>query len=284
MTILYSILVLSLLGIIAGVSLFFVAKKFNVIENPLIDEVEAMLPGANCGGCGFPGCRKFADVLVNSESIEGLFCSPAGQEQMEKIAEHLGKSVSKKAMQVAVVRCNGSCDVRPVTNEYEGISSCAFAAQLYAGETACSFGCLGLGDCELVCAFDAIHVNVITGLPEVITDKCTACGACVDACPKQIIELRKTNKKDLKIYVSCVNKDKGVVAKKACDVACIGCGKCVKVCPHSAITLQNSLAYIDDELCKLCRKCVDECPTHAIIETNFPEKKKQVQENSSDIE
>jgi ferredoxin len=108
----------------------------------------------------------------------------------------------------------------------------------------------------------------------VLTSNCTACGACVDACPKHIIEIRKTNKKDIKIYVSCVNKDKGVIARKNCEVACIGCGKCVKVCPHNAITMENSLAYIHADLCKFCRKCVDECPTHAIVETNLPAKKK----------
>ena len=278
MTILSAVLLLALIGVLSGFSLYFVAKKFNVIENPLIDEVEAMLPGANCGGCGYPGCRKLAEALVNSESIESLYCSPAGNEQMAVIAQFLGKNAVSKAMQVAVVRCSGDCDVRPINNEYEGIDSCAFASQMYVGETGCTYGCLGLGDCVVVCNFDAIHINFLTGLPEVITDKCTACGACVTACPKNIIELRKTNKKDMKIFVSCVNKDKGAVAKSNCSVACIGCGKCVKICPHDAITMKDFLAYIDDDACKLCRKCVPECPTNAILETNFPVKK-EVQTN-----
>ena len=111
-------------------------------------------------------------------------------------------------------------------------------------------------------------------------DKCTACGACAKACPRQIIELRNKNKLDRRVYVSCVNKDKGPVAKKACDAACIGCGKCVKACPFEAITLENNLAYIDFEKCRLCRKCVDECPQHSIIAVNFPPKKVEVEEST----
>ena len=116
-------------------------------------------------------------------------------------------------------------------------------------------------------------MNPETGLPEVDDEKCTACGACVKACPKMIIELRKKAPKGRKIYVSCVNKDKGAVARKACKVACIGCGKCAKVCAHDAITVVNNLAYIDSTKCKMCRKCVAECPTGAIIEVGFPVRK-----------
>ncbi|MGL4806047.1 MAG: 4Fe-4S binding protein, partial [Bacteroidales bacterium] len=146
---------------------------------------------------------------------------------------------------------------------------------LYGGETGCSFGCHGLGDCVTVCPFDAIHINPETQLPEVDEDKCTACGACVRACPKFIIELRKKGPKSRRVFVSCVNKDKGAIAKKACNVACIGCSKCLKACPFEAITISNNLAYIDYNKCKLCRKCVDVCPTHAIQELNFPPKKKE---------
>jgi ferredoxin len=152
--------------------------------------------------------------------------------------------------------------------------TCEIASGLYSGDTACSFGCLGLGDCTAVCTFNAIHMNPVTLLPEVDDAKCTSCGACVKACPKMIIELRKKNKKDRKIYVSCVNKDKGATAKKACSVACIGCKACLKACEYDAITIENFLAYIDPVKCKLCRKCVEVCPTDSIPEINFPLRKK----------
>ncbi len=156
---------------------------------------------------------------------------------------------------------------------YDGAKSCVIAASLYGGETGCSFGCLGCGDCVEACQFDAIHMNPETGLPEVDEAKCTACGACVKACPKNIIEIRPQGKKSRRIYVQCVNKDKGGIARKACTVACIGCGKCVKVCPFEAITLENNLAYIDPNKCKSCRKCEEACPQNTIIALNFPPRK-----------
>ena len=138
-----------------------------------------------------------------------------------------------------------------------------------------------MGDCVTVCDFDAIHMNPLTGLPEVIDEKCVACGACVEACPKNLIELRKKAPKDRKIYVSCRNMDKGGVARKACSVACIGCGKCQKECNFDAITIENNLAFIDSDKCKLCRKCVSVCPTNAIIELNFPPRKIKTDEPAS---
>ena len=144
---------------------------------------------------------------------------------------------------------------------------------LSGGETGCSYGCLGCGDCVAACQFDAIHMNPETGLPEVDEEKCTACGACAKACPKSIIEIRPQGKKSRRIYVQCVNKDKGAVARKACTVACIGCGKCVKVCPFEAITLENNLAYIYPNKCKSCRKCEEACSQNTIIALNFPPRK-----------
>ncbi|MFQ3578812.1 MAG: RnfABCDGE type electron transport complex subunit B [Bacteroidales bacterium] len=280
--IIYTVITLSSTGALAAVVLYFVAQKFKVLEDPRIDDVEKMLSGANCGGCGFPGCRKLAEALVKSETMDGLYCPPAGNEVMGEIAKYLGKAAQARAQTVAVVRCNGTCEVRPKTSNYDGAKSCKIAAISCGGDTACQYGCLSFGDCVSACTFDAIYMNETTGLPVVITEKCTSCGACVKACPKNLIELRKTNKKDMKIYVACMSKDKGAVAKKACGVACIGCGKCQKVCPHDAIVLENNLAYIDSEKCKLCRKCVTECPTNSIIETNFPVKKPK--EDSTVIE
>mgnify|MGYP004683459901 CR=1 FL=1 len=269
----YTVITLAALGVVAAVLLWFVARQFKVYEDPRIDDVEKMLPGANCGGCGFAGCRAFATEAVKVDDLSAIFCPVGGGALMKSVGDFLGKSAPEREPQIAVVRCNGSCANRPVTSKYDGASSCAVVAALYTGETGCSYGCFGKGDCVAVCPFDAIHMNPETNLPEVDQVKCTACGACVKACPKTIIELRRKGPKDMRVFVSCVNKDKGAVARKSCTVACIACGKCVKVCPFDAITMENNLAFIDSNKCKLCRKCVTECPTGAIWEVNFPPRK-----------
>lgn len=271
--ILLTILTLVAIGAAAAIILYFVAQRFKVYEDPRIDQVEETLPAANCGGCGFAGCRNFAEALVKNDSWDGMFCPVGGNETMANAAAILGKVAIEQAPKVAVVRCNGTPEFRPRLNVYNGAPTCAIVHSLYMGESGCPHGCLGEGDCVAVCDFDAIHMNQETGLPEVVDDKCTACGACVDACPRNIIELRKKNKKDRKIFVSCINEEKGAMAKKNCSVACIGCSKCFKVCPYEAITMENNLAFIDSEKCKLCRKCVVECPTGAILELNFPPRK-----------
>ena len=265
-----SIIVLGIIGLASAVILYFVAQKFKVEEDTRIDVVTDLLPGANCGGCGFPGCRGFAEACVNAESLENLLCPVGGLPVMCKISEALGQAVCQATPKIAVVRCNGSCANRPRTNKFDGARNCKIAAQLYAGETNCSYGCFGFGDCVEACKFDAIVINPETGLPVVNEEKCTACGACVKACPKKVIELRNKGPKGRRVFVSCINKDKGGVARKACSAACIGCGKCQKVCPFGAIKIENNLAYIDFELCRSCRKCVNECPTGAIHDVNFP--------------
>lgn len=284
--IIYTILTLSAIGAIAAIILYITARRFRVFEDPKIDMIEDVLPAANCGGCGYPGCRNFAEALVGAESLEGYFCPVGGNDTMENVASLLGKESVTADPIVAVVRCSGSFEHRPRTNFYDGAPTCSISSALYTGDTDCPYGCLGLGDCVEACDYEAMYMDSETGLPVIIDANCIACGACVEACPRDIIELRKKAKKDRKIFVSCINEDKGGVARKYCSVACIGCNKCVKVCPHEAIILESNLAFIDSKKCKLCRKCVPECPTNAILEINFPPRKTEVEnsEKTNEVE
>ena len=279
-TILYTIATLVVIGTSAAVILYLVAQKFKVYEDPRIDDVEKALPGANCGGCGFAGCRAFAEACVKADSLSDLNCPVGGNVTMGSVASLLGLEAIKKDPRVAFIRCNGTCDHRPKTSHFDGATTCAIAASVYSGESDCQFGCLGFGDCYDACDFGAIDLRANLGVPLILDDKCVACGACVEACPKNLIELRKRFPKDRKVVVACRNEEKGGIARKACDVACIGCGKCEKECNFDAITIKNNLAFIDSDKCKLCRKCVPVCPTNAIIEVNFPPRKVAAEEKN----
>ena len=275
--ILITIISLSLLALISAVILYFIAQKFKVFEDPRIDEVQAVLPAANCGGCGFAGCRSLAEALVKADTFEGFNCPVGGAEVMASAAKILGKEAPVVDPLVAVLLCNGTPEYRPRTSKYNGASDCRISNNLYIGETDCSYGCLGMSDCVRACSFNAIHIDNLTELPVIVDDKCVACGACMKACPRNIIELRKKAKKDRKIYVACSNCDKGGPARRACKVACIACSKCLKVCEFGAISIENNLAYIDAKKCTFCRKCVTECPTNSILEINFAPRKTKVE-------
>lgn len=275
--ILVAALVLGLIGLLAAVVLYATSQKFAVWEDPRIKQVSELLPQANCGGCGYPGCSGFASACVKAAEQGGLGdlnCAPGGDAVMKQVADVLGLQQTAAERKVAVVRCQGTCEARPRVVEFDGVRSCRVQQMTGMGETQCAYGCLGDGDCVRACMFGAITVNPETGLAEVDEDKCTGCGACVKACPRQVIELRPQGPKNRKVVVLCNNKDKGVLATKACKVSCIGCAKCVKVCEKfEAISVANNLAYIDPEKCKMCRKCEEVCPRGAIKAFNFPPRK-----------
>jgi len=272
-TIIITIISLSSLAGVSAIILYFVGQKFQVVEDPMIDVIQAELPTANCGGCGFPGCRNFAETLIAAETFDGLNCPVAGDEVMQSIAKLLGKTAPETEPAVAVLLCNGAPEFRARTTHYDGVENCHIEHYLYLGETDCAYGCLGNGDCVKVCKFDAMTIDSATKLPVILDDKCVACNACVKACPRNLIELRKKAKKDRKLYVACSNCEKGALARKACKVACIACNKCLKVCEFGAITIKENLAYIDAQKCTFCRKCTVECPTNSILEHNFPPRK-----------
>ena len=243
--ILIAVIVLGLVGLISAVVLFVASKKFAVYEDPRIKEVGEVLPQANCGGCGYPGCSGFAAACVKAAengSLSDLNCAPGGQKVMEQVAGILGLQASAAAPKVAVVRCQGTCDVRPHGVEFDGAHSCRIQNMTGMGETQCLYGCLGEGDCEHACLFGAIKVNPVTRIAEVDESLCTGCGACAKTCPRGIIELRPQGPKGRKVVVLC----------------------------NEAITLGVNLAHIDPDKCKMCLKCVDACPRGAIKAFNFP--------------
>lgn len=271
--ILIAVGILGAIALISAVVLWGVSKKFTVKEDPRINQVQEVLPGANCGGCGFPGCGGMAAACVkgaDNGSLEGLFCPVGGQECMNRVAALLGMEAAQGATKVAVVRCNGTCEFRPRVVEYDGVRNCRIAGTTCQGETECQYGCLGCGDCVAACQFGAITMNPETGLPEVDREKCTSCGACAKACPRNIIEIREVDKNRQGVVVQCVNKDKGAQANKVCAVACIGCGKCQQVCGFDAITIADNLSHIDATKCTGCRSCIEACPKSSIIMLGEP--------------
>ena len=259
-SILIAVIIVSSIGFIAGLGLSIASVVMAVKTDEKVEQLRAELPGANCGACGYSGCDNYAEALAKGEAKPGL-CAPGGPEMNAKLGEILGVSVEMAEPMVATVKCNGTCDHVQNKMHYTGVSTCKAANMMYGGTLACSFGCLGFGDCQQACQYGAIEV--INGKACVHPEKCTACTACAKACPKSIIKMMPKERVYAKVV--CSNKDKGVVARKVCEAACIGCGKCAKVCPTEAIVIENNLARIDYEKCIACGKCIEECPAKCIV-------------------
>jgi Na+-translocating ferredoxin:NAD+ oxidoreductase RNF subunit RnfB len=272
--ILNTVLILVILGVIAAAILYYVSQKFKVEEDPRLPEVMDALPNTNCGGCGYPGCSAFADALISADDLTPYHCPVGGNDVMKDVAEILGMEIEEREPFIAVIKCAGAIGVRKHFTEYDGAANCSIASDLYSGERGCADGCVGLGECVDACDFEAMYMDEHTGLPVVIEDKCTACNACVTACPKDIISLWPKGKKDKRIYIACVNEEKGGTARKECSMACSGCAKCADECKYDAITVENNLAKIDYETCKLCGKCVVACDVRNIVADHF--KKEQL--------
>jgi len=254
-------------AILGGVGTFFATmialarKKLYVWEDPRIDQVNAMLPGANCGACGFAGCRAFAEQLI-AGATEPAICTVASPDDRVDIASYLGVDVGTAANRVARLLCAGGCDVAPRSAEYLGLATCSAAAAVAGGGKACAWGCLGLGDCAVACDFDAIVMNEVE-LPIVIPEKCTACGDCVEACPKDLFTLMPL---EHKLLVQCKNLLEGADAEAVCTVACNACGRCVADAAPGVIQMVNGLAVIDyGRNADATEAAIRRCPTGAIV-------------------
>lgn len=258
MEIIKPVIVLGSLGFLFGVLLSIASKIFEVKLDPLVGNILGVLPGANCGACGFPGCEGLATAIANGKAPTNG-CTIGGPSVAQKVADLIGTEALASDRQVAVVRCNGTCEHAVNKYNYHGIKDCRYMAQIGGGEKACSYGCLGCGTCKDVCAFGAI--DMIDGVAVINKEKCVACNKCVEICPKKIIEMMPYKRHTV---VKCASHDKGKFVKSACSVGCIGCKMCVKKCPKETIKFEDGLAHIDYSGCVDCKSCVKVCPTKAI--------------------
>jgi electron transport complex protein RnfB len=254
-------LFMAVLGVALASLLAYANRRLYVYEDPRIDEVEQMLPSANCGACGSPGCRQFAEATVKGDSDPGL-CTVNTAEMTQTIADFLGVEVGQHEKRVARLACAGGSHVARTRARYEGLKSCRAAAVVSGGGKGCTWGCLGLGDCGDVCDFDAIHLNRFS-LPVVNEDRCTACGDCVEVCPKDLFSLQPVSHK---LWVACKNQDEGDESEAHCEVACTACGRCAADAPEGLISMQNDLAVVDYSKNALAsRVAIERCPTGAIV-------------------
>ena len=256
--VLMALLVVGLVALAAGVLLALASHFFGIKEDETVKEIRALLPGANCGACGFAGCDEYAKALAEGRAKTNL-CVPGGDGTAAEIAKVLGVEAADVIEMIAVVHCSGNCNVTSKKAAYDGIQSCKAASMLYAGPGACRFGCVGCGDCAKACPYGAICMK--DGIAHVDKRLCKGCGMCAKVCPKNLISLVPDT---IKVVQGCSNKEKGAVARKNCQAACIGCKKCELNCPEKAIKVENNLAVINYDLCSGCGKCVENCPTHCL--------------------
>jgi electron transport complex protein RnfB len=260
MTILTALLALGGLTLLLAVMLIVANKKLYVYEDPRIDVVEDLLPHANCGACGYPGCRPFAEALVSGESLPGK-CTVSTEAGRLRIAHYLGVALGAEEKKVARLACAGGTNVAINRAQYKGVETCRAASLVSGGGKGCFWGCLGHGDCDVVCDFDAITMNEFS-LPVVDVDKCTACGDCVEVCPKDLFSLQPINNR---LWVACKNLEAGDRVLDDCQVACTACGKCAMDAPGELITMVHNLPVVHYEQNQQSMDPIQRCPTGAIV-------------------
>lgn len=259
--ILQSVLILGGVGLTFAILIAMANRKLKVWEDPRIDTVAGMLPNANCGACGLPGCRAFAEEAV-AGTIEPAKCNVMDGAGVAAVASYLGVAAGAIDKKVARLRCAGGSDVAVQRAEYRGLQSCAAAAAVAGGGKGCTWGCLGLADCEVACSFDAISMSP-SGLPVVDVARCTACGDCVDACPKELFTLLPMSQH---LFVQCRNLIAGDEVLEQCTVACTACGRCVQDSAPGLISVASGVAAIDYERAVLAdARATERCPTQSIV-------------------
>ena len=253
-----SAVVIGGIGFLVGIILIWASEKFAVEINPLVEEVNEALPGANCGACGYAGCSDFAEKVVGQVApIDG--CPVGGFDVAKVIGGLLGQEVKEAESIYPFVRCNGGIHCTDKI-DYDGIEDCKAVMMLSDGEKGCSYGCIGRGTCVRACPFNALEM-ADDRLPRVNKNLCKSCGICVEACPNDILVMANDTEQ---VHVLCRSHDKGKVIKAVCEFGCIGCKICVKNCPAEAITVTNFLAEIDQEKCTNCGQCIENCPQKSI--------------------
>ncbi|NLK26749.1 MAG: RnfABCDGE type electron transport complex subunit B [Clostridiales bacterium] len=246
-------------GLLIGLFLGLASKKLEVKVDEKEIQVRELLPGANCGGCGYAGCDACAKAIVEGEAAANV-CPVASADIHTAIGKLMGQEVAATDRKAAFVKCVGSCEKTKINYQYYGVQDCKAAATVPGNASKkCGFGCMGLGSCVKVCAFDAIHI--VDGVAYVDKEKCTGCSKCVVECPNNLIELVPVKSKTI---VACSSLDKGKDVKSYCTIGCIGCKLCVKNCEYDAIHVENNLAKIDYSKCTNCGKCAAVCPTKVI--------------------
>ncbi|MFO7898456.1 MAG: RnfABCDGE type electron transport complex subunit B [Planctomycetota bacterium] len=255
-----SLLVLGVLALLLGIVLAVASKVFHVETDPRIEQVDELLPGANCGACGLAGCAAAAEKIVAGDAAPTV-CPVCNEDARARIYELLGMSAEASEPQIARVVCGGGTGCAD-KEEYHGVDDCRAAVLVHGGPKACEYACVGLGSCVDACPFEAIFMGD-DGLPHVIEERCTACGACERVCPRDVIKVMPAKRT---VWVKCSSHDKGKVVNKICETGCIACRKCEKECPFDAIHVIDNLAVIDYETCKLCGKCAKVCPKDTIVD------------------
>lgn len=248
------------LGFVSASVLSVASRLLAVEEDPRLEVIVDVLPGANCGGCGYAGCEAFAAAVLNDPNVEPGLCCAGGPDMVKKLAELTGKAAGSADPQVAFRRCLKTEGKVAKNFDYFGIMGCAAAKLVLGGPDACQYSCLGLGDCVRACPFGAMWIE--DGMVHIAPDKCTSCGNCVRVCPNSILELIPRTSR---VMVFCSSQDKGKAVRDVCEVGCISCGICIKQCPAKAISLVDERIHIDHKACIAygpdCQEvCVTKCP------------------------